>query len=144
MSDTKTPPIVGDMVIENFKKDFFEKYTEESGQITGLQFWPAKLIEETYRKAAAAIGEENETHALKTFYSEMVHFLRTSTYIDFDTAEEDELSAVFFKDNDQEVQHMAGTIGKREFKSQQATARGGGFSSYTKSIFGGYNELHRA
>ena len=88
MSDTKSPPIVGDIVLENFYKHFSEKYAEENGQIKGLQFWPAKLIEETYHKAAAKIGKPGEAQALKTFYSEMVHFLRTSTYIDFDMEEE--------------------------------------------------------
>ena len=87
--NTKTPPIVGDAVIENFKKSFLEKHGNQEEQIEALKFWPAKLIEETYRKTAAAIGTENEAHALKTFYSEMVHFLRISTYMYFDMEEDD-------------------------------------------------------
>ena len=89
MNDIKTPPMTGNAIIETFKNNFFEKYTEENGAIKALQFWPATLIEETYKKAAGEIGGANEIQALKAFYVEMVHFLRMSTYMEFDPREDD-------------------------------------------------------
>ena len=89
MTDIKTPPIIGDSIVETFKNKFFEKYTEANGEMKAIKFWPAVAVEETYRKAAAEIGGKNEAQALKTFYAEMVYFLRMGTYEYFDP-EEDE------------------------------------------------------
>ena len=88
MTDIKTQPIIGDAIVERFKSNFFEKHTEANGEMKAIRLWPAALIEETYKKAAAEIGGENEAQALKTFYAEMVHFLRIGTYEYFDLEEE--------------------------------------------------------
>ena len=84
----KTRPVIGNAVIEEFESTFLKEFRDETGQVEGILYWPAKLIEETYRKTAAAIGKENEAQALKTFYSEMVHFFRTACYSSFDVEEE--------------------------------------------------------
>jgi len=89
MADIKTPPVIGDAIVEGFKSSFFEKYVEANGEMKAIKFWPAAAVEETYRKAAAEIGGENEAQALKAFYAEMVHFLRMGTYELFDLEEED-------------------------------------------------------
>jgi len=98
MANIKTPPVVGDEIIERFKDTFFEKYTEANNEIKGIKFWPGAAIEETYRKAAAEIGGENEPQALKTFYAEMVHFLRMGTYEFFDLEDDDFILALLEKE----------------------------------------------
>jgi hypothetical protein len=85
-----TAPIVGDNILAVFRDTFCEKYREKNGQIKGIKIWPAAAVEETFRKAAGETGGANEAQAMKTFYTEMVRFLRTGTYIDFDP-EEDEI-----------------------------------------------------
>ena len=86
--NNKTKPIIGEVILENFKSAFFEKYQNENGSITGIQFWPSAEIEEAYNKASAEIGGENEAQALKVFYSEMLRFYRMASYIEFDPEEE--------------------------------------------------------
>jgi hypothetical protein len=84
MKNIKTPPMVGDEILENIKNNFLEKHGNEQGQIGGIKIWPAAAIEKSYRKAAGEIDGPNEAQALKTFYAEMLYYLRTGTYIDFD------------------------------------------------------------
>ena len=82
-------PVVGDKILEEYKEKFLKKYSDESSQVTGIQFWPAIGIEETYRKAAEAIGGPNEAQVLKAFYEKMVSFLRMATYTSLDPGEDE-------------------------------------------------------
>ena len=83
MSNMKTPPIVGDVVIDEHKNLFLKKHGDDDGQITALKFWPAECVERTYIKASEALGTSDEHAALRTFYSEMVHYFRTATRMGF-------------------------------------------------------------
>jgi hypothetical protein len=87
-------PIIGDDIIAAFKDSFIKKHGNENKEIEGINMWPAAGIEETYRKAAAEIGGENEAEALKTFYAEMVRFLRTATRTDGNIEEEEFILAL--------------------------------------------------
>jgi hypothetical protein len=88
MKETRAP-IVGNNILDIFRDNFFETRQDENSQIRGIKIWPAAAVEETYRKAAGEIGGANEAQAMKTFYMEMVRFLRTGTYIDFDLDDEE-------------------------------------------------------
>jgi hypothetical protein len=55
--------------------------------INALMFWPEKRIKQTFREAGQGIREGEELKALRIFYRRMRYFMKTSSRIEMDAAE---------------------------------------------------------